>query len=143
VGDAYRFLATGAQTGGAYTLAEARVPPGGGPPPHIHGREDEGFFILEGEITFLLGDQRVVARAGSYIQGPRGIPHAFKNESNTTARMLILVTPSGFETFLASFAHTLPSFESPPIPPSPEEIGKLLEVAPKFGITILPPPTQA
>ena len=50
VGDVYRMLATGEQTGGAYVLSEARVPPGGGPPPHIHHREDEAFFVLEGEI---------------------------------------------------------------------------------------------
>ncbi|MEY4198446.1 MAG: Quercetin 2,3-dioxygenase [Verrucomicrobiota bacterium] len=90
VGDVYRILATGDQTGGAYALCEARVLPGGGPPPHIHHREDESFFVLEGEITFQLAGKKVVAKAGSFIQGPRGIPHAFKNESTVPARMLIL-----------------------------------------------------
>lgn len=89
VGDVYRFLATGEQTGGAYALCEACVLPGGGPPPHIHHREDESFFILEGEITFLLGDRRVVAKAGSFIQGPRGVPHAFKNESSTSSSCMM------------------------------------------------------
>ena len=51
VGDVYRFLATGAETNGKYALWEAIVPPGGGPPPHVHSREEEGFYILEGEIT--------------------------------------------------------------------------------------------
>lgn len=142
VGDVYRFLATGEQTAGAYALAEARVPPGGGPPPHIHHREDESFFILEGEITFLLGEQRVVAKPGSFIQGPRGIPHAFKNEGNSAARMLILAVPAGFETFLTAFARPLPSFDSPPLPVTPEELGQLMQMAPKFGITLLPPPTH-
>lgn len=140
VGDVYRFLATGEQTGGAYVLSEARVLPGGGPPPHIHQREDEAFFVLAGEITFTLGDKKVVAKPGSFIQGPRGIPHAFKNESNAPARMLILVTPPGFEKFMAEFAQPVPSFDSPPLPVTPAEIQKLLAVAPNYGIEILAPP---
>lgn len=139
VGDVYRILATGAQTGGAYALTEARVLPGGGPPPHIHQREDEAFFVLEGEITFRLGEQCVVARAGSFIQGPRGVPHSFKNETSFPARMLIQVTPPGFEQFLAEFATPVTSFDSPPVAVTPQAIQKLLEVAPKYGIEILPP----
>ena len=140
VGDVYRILATGEQTGGTYALCEARVLPGGGPPPHIHHREDESFFVLEGEIAFTLGDKKVVAKPGSFIQGPRGIPHAFKNESHAPARMMILVTPPGFDQFLAEFAQPVPSFDSPPVPVTPADIQKLLEVAPKYGIEILPPP---
>src|ERR1700710_2605568 len=55
VGDVYRFLATGDETDGKYAIWEAIVPPGGGPPPHVHSREEEGFYILEGEITFHVG----------------------------------------------------------------------------------------
>lgn len=139
-GDVYRFLATGEQTGGAYVLSEARVLPGGGPPPHIHHREDEAFFVLEGEITFTLGGRKVVAKPGTFIQGPRGIPHAFKNESHVPARMLILVTPPGFEKFMAEIAQPVPSFDSPPVPVTPADIQKLLAVAPNYGIEILPPP---
>lgn len=140
VGDVYRMLANGEQTGGAYVLTEARVLPGGGPPPHIHHREDEAFFILEGEITFTVQGRRVVAGPGSFVQGPRGIPHAFKNESTTPARMLILVLPAGFDRFMAEIGRPLPSFDSPPAPVLPEDVQRLLAVAPKFGIEILPPP---
>src|SRR6202046_3719401 len=63
VGDVYRFLATGEDTNGKYALWEALVPPGGGPPPHVHSREEEGFYILEGEITFTIGEKGVVATA--------------------------------------------------------------------------------
>ncbi|MCC6821836.1 MAG: cupin domain-containing protein [Verrucomicrobiota bacterium] len=139
VGDVYRMLATGVQTGGAYVLSEARVPPGGGPPPHIHHREDEAFFVLEGEITFQLGGKKLVGRAGTFIQGPRGVPHAFKNESPAPARMLILVTPPGFEKFMVEIGHPLPAFDSPPLPVTPADIQRLLAVAPKYGIEILPP----
>ena len=65
VSDVYRFLATGDDTDGKYALWEAIVPPGGGPPPHIHSREEEGFYVLEGEITIQLGEDRFVAQAGT------------------------------------------------------------------------------
>jgi hypothetical protein len=61
VGDVYRFLATGDNTLGTYGLWEAIDPPGGGPPPHVHSREEERFYILEGEITVQSGDKRIVA----------------------------------------------------------------------------------
>ena len=95
VGDVYRFLATGEDTGGRYALWEAIVPPGGGPPPHVHSREEEGFYVLEGEITIFIGDQRLIASAGMFANMPVGTPHSFKNESDKPARMLILVVPAG------------------------------------------------
>ncbi len=140
VGDVYRILATGEQSGGLYALTEARVLPGGGPPPHIHHCEDESFFVMEGEITFTVNGRTTVAGPGSFVQGPRGIPHAFQNAGSVPARMLILVTPPGFENFLAEMAHPVPSFDSPPLPVTPADIEKLLRVAPKYGIEILPPP---
>src|SRR5713101_6517519 len=82
VGDVYRFLATGEDTNGKYALWEALVPPGGGPLPHVHSREEEGFYILEGEITFTIGDNRLVASAGMFANMPAGTPHSFKNESS-------------------------------------------------------------
>ena len=70
VGDVYRFLATGEDTNGKYALWEALVPPGGGPPPHVHSREEEGFYLLEGEITFTIGENRLVATAGMFANMP-------------------------------------------------------------------------
>jgi len=67
------------------------------------------------------------------------IPHAFKNENNGPVRMLILVTPPGFEKFLAAFAQPIASFEAPPTPTTPADIEKLLAVASKRGIELLPP----
>src|SRR5438045_9009022 len=88
VGDVYRLLATGEDTGGTYAMWEAIVPPGGGPPPHVHSREEEGFYILEGEINLHISDRRLVARAGMFANIPVGTPHSFKNESNQPAKML-------------------------------------------------------
>src|SRR5262245_61567134 len=90
VGDVYRFLATGEDTNGKYALFEAFVSPGG-PPPHVHSREEEGFYVLEGEITFTIGDKRLVASAGMFANMPVGPPHSFKNESGRPAKMLISV----------------------------------------------------
>src|SRR5437660_6408807 len=86
VGDVYRFLATGEDTGGKYALWEAFVPPGGGPPLHVHSREEEGFYVLDGEITLFLGDHRLIASAGMFANIPVGTPHSFKNESGKPAR---------------------------------------------------------
>ena len=103
VGDVYRFLATGDDTNGKYALWEAIVPPGGGPPPHVHRREEEGFYILEGEITFTMGDQRLVASAGIFANMPVGTPHSFKNESGKPAKMLISIAPAGLEKMFFEF----------------------------------------
>ena len=139
VGDKYVVLATGEQTGGAYCLMEAIVPPGGGPPPHYHTREEEAFYVLEGEITITANSETIVGGPGTFVQVPRNTPHAFHNASGREARMLIQCSPAGFDRFMAEFATELPSPDSPPIPPSPEEIGKLLKVAPAYGIVMLPP----
>jgi len=74
VGDIYRFLAVGEETGGAYALWEANVLPGGGPPPHTHSREEESFYILDGEVTFLVGKERLVGTPGMFINMPIGQP---------------------------------------------------------------------
>ena len=139
-GDVYRVLASGEQTGGAYALSEIRVTPSNGPPPHIHSHDDEAFFVLDGEITFQIGDQKIAAKAGSFVQGPRGIAHTFMNTGKSPARMLVLIMPSGFENFVKEFAQPVPSFASPAIPVTQAEIDKLLATAPKYGIQILPPP---
>lgn len=139
VGDLYRFLATGAETQGRYALWEALVPPGGGPPPHIHSREEEGFYILDGEITFLIGDTRLVATAGMFANMPVGTLHAFKNESDTPARMLISVAPAGLEQMFFEVGQPIPPGEQTAPPPTHAEIEKLLAAAPRYGIQIMVP----
>jgi quercetin dioxygenase-like cupin family protein len=141
VGDVYRFLATGEDTSGNYALWEAIVPPGGGPPPHVHSREEEWFYVLEGEISFTVGDQRLIARAGTFANMPVGTLHSFKNESNKPARMLISVAPAGLKQMFFEVGVPLPPGATAAAPPTKEEIEKLLVVAPKYGIEIrLPGP---
>src|SRR5262249_28882916 len=136
VGDVYRFLATSEDTNGKYALLEAIVPPGGGPPPHVHSREEEGFYILDGEITFTIGDKRLVASAGMFANMPVGTPHSFKNESTRPAKMLISVAPAGLEQMFFEFGVPLPEGSTTALPPTKEEIEKLLAIAPRYGIEI-------
>lgn len=103
-GDKYRFLVTGPETAGHYFCMEAVVPPGGGPPPHIQTREEEGFYVLEGEVVFSAGGQRLVGTAGTFLHVPRSVVHCFKNESNQTARMLIFFAPAGIEVMMEKMA---------------------------------------
>ena len=139
VGDVYRFLATSEETGGRYSMFEATVLPGGGPPPHIHRREDETFYVLEGEITFQVGDERRVAKSGTFVHMPIGILHAFKNEASQPAKMLISFAPAGLEEMFFEVGKDLAEGETPD-EPSPEEIEKLLEAAGRFGIEYKLPP---
>ena len=136
VGDLYRFLAVGEDTDGRYATIEAIVPPGGGPPPHIHSREEESFYILEGEITFQIGDDRVVATAGMFANMPIGSLHSFKNASNEPAKMLISVAPAGLEKMFFEVGQPVEPGATTVPPPSREEIEKLLAIAPRYGVEI-------
>jgi len=136
VGDVYRFLMTGDETNGKYALWEALVPPGGGPPPHVHSREEEGFYILEGEITFTVNGEKTVANAGTFANMPVGTPHSFKNESDCPAKMLISVAPAGLEKMFFEVGVSLAEGATTALPPTKDEIEKLLAVAPKYGVEI-------
>ena len=118
VGDVYRFLATGDNTHGTYAMWEAIVPPGGGPPPHVHSREEEGFYILEGVITIQAGEQKIVSTAGMFVNMPIGMPHSFKNESSKPAKMLITVAPAGLENLFFEFGVPLAEGSTTALPPS-------------------------
>ncbi|CAN5119743.1 cupin domain-containing protein [soil metagenome] len=136
VGDVYRFLATGVDTNDKYAIWEAIVPPGGGPPPHVHSREEEGFYRLEGEITFTVDGKRSVATAGMFANMPVGTLHSFKNESNHSAKMLISVAPAGLEQMFFEVGLPVDQGATTAAPATKEEIEKLLAVAPKYGIEI-------
>ena len=105
-GDEYRFLATGQETNGRYFLMEGIVPPGGGPPPHIQTREEEGFYILEGTVRFWVDGEVIDASVGTFLHVPRGMLHSFRNESNETARVLFFFAPSGIEEMFSRMGVT-------------------------------------
>ena len=139
VGDVYRFLATGEETDGKYATIEAIVPPGSGPPPHIHSREQESFLVLEGEMTFQLGEERIVACEGTFLNMPVGSLHCFKNESDKIARLLISVAPAGLEQMFLEVGQPLADDAQAAPPPSQADIQKLLEAAPRYGVEIRVP----
>src|SRR5215213_8755031 len=90
--------ATKEQTGGLYTLVEVLNAEGEGPL-HVHHREDEGFWILEGELTFEVGEQKIKAGPGSFVFSPKDVPHRYTVDSGP-ARLLYILSPAGFEEFV-------------------------------------------
>lgn len=139
VGDVYRFLATGDETNGKYATFEAIVGPGGGPPPHVHSREEESFYILDGEITFQIENEKVVAKSGMFASIPVGTLHSFKNEGASPARMLITVAPAGLDQMFLEVGVRVPEGTMQAPAPTKEDIDKLLKTAPKYGIEIRVP----
>jgi len=110
-----------------------------GSPPHVHSREEGGFYILEGEITFTINGEKIVAKAGMFANMPVGTPHSFKNESDRPAKMLISVAPAGLEKMFMEVGVSLAEGATTALPTTKEEIEKLLTVAPKYGVEILLP----
>ena len=135
------FKASGKDTGGAYALTDSVVPSWGGPPPHVHLREDEAFWVLEGDLEVTVGETTFGAGAGSFVHLPKGVPHAYRNVGSGPARFLTLMVPAGLEGFFEEVGKPGSDASSPP-PFGEEDIERLLEVAPKYGVEILPPPDQ-
>jgi quercetin dioxygenase-like cupin family protein len=136
-GDRYTFLVTGEESAGAYFAMEASVPPGGGPPPHIHSRENETFYLIEGAIEFLLGDKTLTAGPGDFVNVPRGAMHCFHNTGTKSARMVVTFTPAGIERF---FEETLEHAENDVLQPPDnvnEVAARFLAAAPQFGLTFV------
>lgn len=144
VHDVYRVLATASSTGAALGLIDAIVPPGGGPPPHTHTREDEFFYILEGEITFYIespsAKMPIIARAGTFLFAPRNQKHRFRNETDRPARMLFGVLPGGFEGLFVDTGTPLAPGTTAPAPVSEPDLVKLAQrSSQKYGCHIDPP----
>jgi mannose-6-phosphate isomerase-like protein (cupin superfamily) len=119
-------------TGGAYAIVEEVSGPGGGPPPHVHAHEDEVFYVLEGNVEFLVGDRTVPGKPGSTGVLPRGVPHTFRNVGPSPSKVLVVISPGGFTRF---FEEIDGKARSGPL--SKEEATKIAE---RYGLTILPPP---
>lgn len=137
VGDRYTYLLTGASTDGACFMFEAHVPPGSGSPLHVHSREDEAFYVVEGEFEFHVNGATVRLTSGGFLQSRRGDTHNFKNVGPTAGKLIITVTPAGLEHFFAEVGTQLGSRDDDPVPPSADEIARLVELAPKYGLTLI------
>jgi len=98
-GDINTIVASKEDTGGTYSFIEANVFSGGGPIPHIQTREHEGIYVIEGQITFKVDKQRIEAKPGTFVNVPPNVLHSFKNETNETAKLIIVLSPPGMEQF--------------------------------------------
>ena len=122
---------SGLQTDGALALLESTGPAGDHTPLHVHHLDDEGFDVLDGQLTLWAGDDTHVLRAGDSILAPRGVPHTLRVD--TDARWLVTSTPAGFEAFVRSVGSPTP----PSSLPAPDELAR---IAAQHGIEILGPP---
>ena len=98
MGTLFTFLITGVESGGSYFTLIVDVGPEQGPPPHIHHREEEQFYVLDGQLTYSIGDQTFQVRTGDFIHIPRGTVHSFRNGTKPS-RLLATFSPAGIEGF--------------------------------------------
>jgi len=133
VGDTMTFKATSESTRGSLLLLENLTTPGGGPPPHIHTREDEFFYVLDGTFEIRIGDQLHTLGPGGYAYVPRGTIHNFRNTAETPSRILVGFTPSGIEGFFRESGR--PATDDGPAPPlNEDEIARTTTAASKYGL---------
>ena len=131
IGNALTIRLHGGDTGGVLSVVESIDQPGGGPPPHIHHREDETFQVLEGEYEFTCAGKTFTAQKGATIFAPRGVPHNYRYVGQTPGRLIVTITPAGFEKFFE---------EVDALGPQQQEIPRVIEIGKKYGLEFLPPP---
>jgi quercetin dioxygenase-like cupin family protein len=122
----------GRDTGGIVSAVESHDLTGGGPPLHIHRREDETFQILEGEYEWTVGDKKFIAQKGATIFAPRNVPHTYRYLGPTPGRLMCVITPAGFEGFFEDIGALTPQQQ--------QQIPRVLEIAKKYDLEVLPPP---
>ena len=138
LGDLYTFKATGKETGGKFTVIDQVIQPGGGPPPHIHQREDELFYITEGHFSFLCGEQQKEMETGSFIYIPKGTLHTFKNIDSKPGKLLVTISPAGLENFFYEIGKAAEGSTVPP-PVDPSIFEKLMRLAKEYHMEIVVP----
>ena len=141
VGDNYRILLTGEETGGAYAVIDMLVPPGGGPGPHAHAGFSESFFVIDGEIEVKSEVSTYVAKKGAFVTIPKGgVVHCFKNKTDQVAHILCTVVPAGLEGFFREIGQPVAagSFLPPPVMDE-EAMKKILPIVEKYGQKLFPP----
>ena len=135
------FLATAEDTHGQFALIEAVARKGNVPPPHIHHREEETLYVLEGEMTVSVGDGTIKATPGTMVCLPRNVAHSFVIDSEQL-RVLILLTPAGLEGLFKEFSVPAPAMTLPPQAEVPySEIQRMIEVSPRYGLEYVLPKT--
>ncbi len=131
LGDTYRFLQTGAETGGAFSFVEIIGNPGSFVPPHFHAREDEAFHILEGQVEVTDASGTHIAGPGDSIFLPKGEIHGWRIYGDVPARFYLHAVPAGIEDMF---------YEMSEVAAGPPDPAVLVPLCARYGITILPPP---
>jgi len=122
----------GEMTGGAMAVVEATVPAGHGPPKHVHSREDESFYVIEGRFRLWHGDDLMEVGPGEVAYMPKDVPHTYQNIGSEPGRLLVTIIPAGFEGFFRDVSQRGLS--------APEDMQELNALAGKYGLQFLGPP---
>jgi quercetin dioxygenase-like cupin family protein len=131
---------TGKETNGKYCIIELYATSQGSPPWHVHHNENEGFYVIDGEFTFSVGNKSYKAKSGDYLMAPKGIPHTYPVDSPGHARLLMICSPAGFKEAV----HAMSSRATSLVPPDPEnaeiDFEKITAIAARYGIEFVDPP---
>jgi quercetin dioxygenase-like cupin family protein len=131
-GDQMYLLVTGEDNNGALTIAEIHTPPGNGTPLHVHRRENEYFYILEGEVEFNVNGIPIRTAAGGHAFAPKDIPHNYTNIGKTNSRMVVVAQPAGIE-YMFEEIHKAAQH-------GPPDLAALTAICARYGVEILGPP---
>ncbi|MGH3889505.1 MAG: cupin domain-containing protein [Pseudonocardiaceae bacterium] len=133
MGNIHLNKAEGVDTDGAWALVEQEVL-GANPPLHLHEREDEAFFVLQGRVRVWVGDAEFEGGAGTFVLAPRGVPHTYARQPGENLKLLVFVSPAGFERMFDDIALLSETEQSDPV--------ALSEIAARYGVQILGPPPR-
>lgn len=136
-GDFYRILTTGEETGGKYAVLEITSPPQGGPPLHLHRTKDESIYVIDGDVQFQYGDERISASKGFSINLKKNVPHTFKNIGNRNCKMIVVVAPAGLEGFFNEVGISVDDVTTFKPPAVPQDLSKLPEILKKYDIELV------
>jgi quercetin dioxygenase-like cupin family protein len=141
MGNLFGILADSEETGGRFGLVEAVSRKGTEPPRHVHHREDEAWYVLEGEISFYIGDETHRATPGTFVFAPRGVPHSFVFETDVI-RELILLAPGGPEAHFRDprFSEPARALTLPSPPEGPPDVAALVADMERYGVEVVGPP---
>jgi quercetin dioxygenase-like cupin family protein len=128
--------ATAKDTGGQLAVVEVTEPPGAEAPLHVHHREDEAFWVLDGDVTFEVGDTTFEATSGDFAFGPRDVPHRYE-VGDAGCRLLFMLTPAGFEELLMKMSEPAASRTLPPPPESEPDMEQIQGLGKAYGIEML------
>ena len=139
-GAVFNFLARGEQTGGSFSLIQIDVQRGAEPPAHLHQREDESYYVLEGSVKYYVGDEVLVVNPGDYIYLPKGLSHQFQILS-PSARLLMWVSPAGLDEWFWDNSVPAPDMKPLPVPQGPppaEAIDHFVRTLGEYGVVMQP-----